>query len=598
MTDNDQPVRPEGPGAPDPQNPPSHDDPTIAFGQPAPQAEQQDPAAGQPAAPQDPQAGQPPQAPHGEQQDLPPYARQPEPPHGDPSVSFGQPAAPTPPAEQPAPQAEQQDPAAGQQPAQDPYAAPSAPQADPYAAPSAPQPGGAPDVPQSPTFPWAAPGQQAPGGQTPPSHDDPAISFGGPAASQDPQRGQAPEPSAPQGGGQDLPPYARQPEQPAPGGEAPDAAPGGSAPENPYAAPQPPQDAPTVAFGDVPPAPGGSAPHDAPTVAFGAAQGDEQPTQVLGQQANGYGQPPAGSYGAPGQPDQGSPYGAPPQAPPPGGYGTPPGGPGGPGGYGNPPGGPTPPKKKGMPWWVWLLIIVGGLAVIGGGVFGAIAISQTFTTPTPNPEPGPVEPGDDAADDAAEAGEEAGGEPATEAAEESADDGGQTDPSTGGGPYELTDTVPFSSQPVWQFPVPSGWDVTAADEEGWNAAASPDGAQCVFSSYQGVWMQGDQNASTDFSATEGDFPVILQALEITDADVQSGLGYASIDSPEGAIDFQVYEVSHTMTSDGEQVDLDERFYVRSMMDANSTMFLRVSCGSDGLTDDIVSQTLDAASITY
>jgi hypothetical protein len=94
-----------------------------------------------------------------------------------------------------------------------------------------------------------------------------------------------------------------------------------------------------------------------------------------GQPPYGGGQPPYGSGQPPyGQPPYGGgqpPYGQPPYGAPPPGYGGPPP----PGYYGAPP----PRKKRGLPWWGWLLIILPILAIIACVSLFALGIGLVFT---------------------------------------------------------------------------------------------------------------------------------------------------------------------------------------------------------------------------
>src|SRR4051794_19582192 len=94
----------------------------------------------------------------------------------------------------------------------------------------------------------------------------------------------------------------------------------------------------------------------------------------------GGGQPPYGSPGG-GQPPYGSPGGPPPYGQPP--YGQPPYGGPPPPGYGGPPpgyyGAPPPKKKRGLPWWGWVLIIIPVLAILACVGFVALGFGLLFS---------------------------------------------------------------------------------------------------------------------------------------------------------------------------------------------------------------------------
>lgn len=332
--------------------------------------------------------------------------------------------------------------------------------------------------------------------------------------------------------------------------------------------------------------------------AYGQASPQGQPTYGAPQRApygssapqghgqtSAYGQAPQGAaFGQPGAygqaPQQPNPYGQP-------GYGAP-GGPGQPN-YGQPYGAPQPPKKKGLPWWGWGLIVVGGIIVIGGGIYGAMALTHavqhTIASDDDSADPDPA--------------------PAPETDEPASDDGEDplgTDPSlpAEAGAYTLDDVAPFSDKPYWSVPLVDGWDTLMFDEGGMNVFQDPSGTGCVFSSYQGVWLQGDASATTDADATAADFDYFIESntaqvgatgVEITER------SSVEVASTEGYVEFAAYDVSYEPDAEiSDAPSLDERWYIRSMIDVNSTMFVRLSCDSRGFDESIVADTIDASTI--
>lgn len=321
------------------------------------------------------------------------------------------------------------------------------------------------------------------------------------------------------------------------------------------------------------PPPAHAAPEGQQPVYGQAPQGPsgQQPAYGPPQGPPPYGSPapqPQNPYGQPGAPQPG--YGAP------GGAGQP--------GYGQPYGAPQPPKKSGLPWWGWGLIVVGGVIVIGGGVFGAMALSSAIvesqdrpvdTDPAPAPETD--EPADDDALDA---------EPSLPAE---------------AGAYTLDDAAPFTTQPIWSVPLVDGWDTVMFDQDGMNVFQDPSGTGCTFSSYQGVWLQGDAAATSDADATAADFDAFIESntaqtgaseVEVTERSA------VAISSSAGEVEFAAYDVSYAPDPEMSAAPtLDERWYIRSMIDVNSTMFVRLSCDSRGFDESIVADTIDASTIT-
>lgn len=369
-------------------------------------------------------------------------------------------------------------------------------------------------------------------------------------------------------------PWEQQNAAPAPAPQDPAAAPG--AQPTPYGAgaAQPPQDPYAAQHAQDP---------------YAAAYGRDLYATPAPQGTGAYAAGPGGYAAAPQQtaPQQTAPYATTqPYATTTQAYGTQP--------YGAAPYGAQPPKKKGMPTWAWWAIGVGAVVVVGA-VIAVTAVINLILPYTETAGTGTDTGTSDTDTGGSDTGSTDGGDTGTDTGTDSGStDGGDAGGSAGAAAdYPLRAVVPVLDF-AFEVPALEGWSISDQDE--YYTFAENGTNPCVFEAQTMDLYGADAAAADDTAATAADFPAYFEEIgvgtEIVSQEFEE-VASVAIDSPAGTIEFATYDSIVTWSDGSEYL---ERWYFRSFVDTETTMYAYLSCPAADFTEAELDATIDALSI--
>lgn len=232
-----------------------------------------------------------------------------------------------------------------------------------------------------------------------------------------------------------------------------------------------------------------------------------------------------------------------------------------------------------MPTWAWWAIGVGAVVVVGA-IIAVTAVINLILPYTDSAGTGT----DTGTSDTDTGGGDTGG------SDTGTDDGAT---SGTGADFPLRAVVPVMDF-AFEVPALAGWSIS--DQDDYYTFAENDATPCVFEAQTMDLYGADTAAADDTAATAADFPAYFDEIsagtEIV-AQNYAAVDSVAIDSPAGTIEFATYDTTVTWSDGSEYL---ERWYFRSFMDTETTMYAYLSCPAADFTGATLDETIDALAL--
>ena len=284
--------------------------------------------------------------------------------------------------------------------------------------------------------------------------------------------------------------------------------------------------------------------------------------------------PPAARDAGPVPPPAG--WAAPPPAQP---YGSPPpAGPGGPGPGG--PGGGGP--RRGLPIWVWVVLGVLVLALVGG-IVAAVLIGSHIANSVRDAAPVPID---------------------DETILVDPDDPEETTgPDAGFVTYYLDDVAMFDDGPFWTVGVPGGdWEIVRFDEAGVNEFENP-ALQCTFLTYQGLGDGTAPGPDGDLDPTYTQAELVAgQVIDSTATDVElTELGTEFLPAEYGAAEVEFLFDRYDFSDPASGTPVTVLMLTRAFTQTDGLLAAHVTCPTaviDGADSPVEDTLLSLSAVSW